>query len=462
VRRLLLLALGGLAIFAAPAHAKPLLGVYGNLPRFAELTGQRSKTHQAFLAWGQGQAFGSPFLSLFATLTPVPMIHLGTARQPPGKTEAISPAGIAAGRGDGYLIALNQAIAQWGKPIYVRPMAEMNNSGNLYSGFDASGAAKPGHAPADYRRAFARIYVILHGGSLRELNRKLGLLRLPRLARPLPINPFPRLRIVWSPLAGGGPRIPANHSQNYYPGILFVDVEGGDIFEEGLGDTAPWAALEELYAQAVARHRPFAVPEWGLFGVDDEAFVQHMCRFLKTHPATEQAGFYESRAGSIFDLQPKPRSLAVYRECVVPAGGALPSWAAVRRRGDPAGVEAVLRPAVRFSAAAQPIAAPGGADELSVNFDPHTGLIGSAFWRRDGKALGPVASLPPRATGFVLATKGSRSSTPVVPPPGATGLHVRWDVETGVIEKAAWYRVGRLLARIPLAAEQTALAMAST
>lgn len=60
---------------------------------------------------------------------------------------------IAAGRGDSYLIALNQAISAWGKGIYARPMAEMNNPDNLYAGYALSGApsdaahSRPARAP---------------------------------------------------------------------------------------------------------------------------------------------------------------------------------------------------------------------------------------------------------------------------------------------------------------------------
>jgi hypothetical protein len=468
VRRLLLLALCGLALFAAPAQAKPLLGINGNLPRFTELTGQSSRVHQAFLTWGQGQSFGSSFVSLFATLTPIPMIHLGTAQKPPGTNEAISPAAIASGAGDVYLIALNQAISQWGKSIYVRPMAEMNNYISLYSGFDKGGGAKPGHSPSDYRKAFARIYVILHGGSVRSMNARLRPLGIPLLSRDLPVNPFPRLRIVWSPLVGGNPRIPANDAQNYYPGILFVDVEAGDIFEDELGDTAPWADLEELYSQALARKRPFAVPEWGMYDVDDDVFVQHMCRFLKTHGAVELAAFYDSQPGSIFDLQRKPKSLKAYRDCVVPQAAALPFWTTVRRGGgtttgggggQPAGT---LQPVVTFVVSGKPVAkstsnAPSGANELDVNFDPHTGVIGNAVWVGNGKALGPVTTVPLRASGFVFTTNGASGPTPLVPPAGATGIHVVWDPTTGVIKQASWYRVGSPLAVIPIPAGQTAM-----
>jgi hypothetical protein len=461
VRRLIPLALCGLAIFAAPARGNPLLGINGNLPRFAALTGQRSQVHQAFLAWGQGQSFGSPFLSLFATLTPIPMIHLGTARQPPATSEALSPAQIGAGAGDPYLIGLNRAIAEWGKPIYVRPMAEMNNYENLYSGFRPDGSAKAGHSPAEYRKAFARISVILHGGSLRAMNATLRALGLPPLAHALPVNPFPRLRIVWSPLAGGNPRTPANAPEAYYPGVRFVDVEGGDIFEETPGDTAPWPQLEALYRNAVARGRPFSVPEWGIFTFDDETFVRHMCRFLESHRVTEEAAYYNSRPGSVLDLRPKPKSLQAYRECIVPRAGTVPGWATSRRGG--AVDNLPRRPGVRFVVAGNlargPASAPDGANEFEANFDPHTGVIASAFWIRDRKSLGPVPALPGQATGFVFLTKGSGDAPPLTPPAGATGIHVVWDLSRGVIEQAAWYRVGRLLAVTPVSSGQTALAM---
>ena len=327
MRRALVVALVGLAA-AAPAQAKPLLGITGDLPRFKMLVGQDSTVHQAFLGWGQGQSYGAPFPALFALFGPIPMIHLGTAARTPSTKEAITPAQIAAGTGDGYLIALNGAIAGWAKGIYVRPMAEMNNTGNLYAAFRKDGSLKPGHTPADYREAFVRIYLILHGGTAASINAKLKALGLPPIAQDLPVNPFPRLRVVWSPLAGGTPKIPANAPDAYYPGRAYVDVEGGDIFDEALTDTAPWRDLEAMYATAVKRKKPFSVPEWGLFSIDDPAFVQHMCRFLKGRRATEEAGFYSSKAGSIFDLESKPKSRTVYRDCITPLGAPLPPWAA--------------------------------------------------------------------------------------------------------------------------------------
>ena len=309
------------------ATAGPLLGITGNVARFKSQTGQASSVHHAFLGWGQGLSYGSTFAALFPTLAPIPMLHLGSVGR--NQREAITPGGIAAGQGDAYLIALNRAIAVWNKGIYVRPLAEMNNSATGWSGYLANGRPKDAaHSPATYQKAFARIYVILHGGSASAVDAKLRQLGLPPVeGGELFSNPFPKLRIVWSPLASDEPRVAGNAAERYYPGRGFVDVEGGDIYDERLTDTAPWQGLEKLYRLARSHGKPFSVPEWGLSDVDDPAFVQHMCTFLKTH-ATEVAIFYESRRGSRYDLAPKPKSRGVYRECVTPLAGKLPAWAA--------------------------------------------------------------------------------------------------------------------------------------
>ena len=456
LRRLLLVPLGVLAL-AAPAQAKPLLGITGDLPRFATLTDQVSNVHQAFLGWGQGQSYGSPFGPLFATLTPVPMIHLGTGAKPPSKKEAISPAQIAAGHGDGYLIALNQAISQWGKAIYVRPLAEMNNYKTLWSGFKKNGTPKAGHSPADYRKAFARIYLILHGGSAAAINAKLKALGMPPIGGDLPSNPFPRLRVDWSPLAGGNPKIPANAAANYYPGAAYVDVDGGDIFDEDGDVNAPWPDLEKFYAAALVHHRPFSVPEWGL-SIDDDVFIKHMCRFLMTHPVNEEAGFYESRPGSIWDIAPKPKSKKAYKDCITPYGGELPDWATA----PPSPTRDVTTGArVTFTIAGRPVVgtpvtAPTGADGLDVNMLPATGVITSAFWIRGGHALGPL-TVPAGATGLSFQTGGGAAAAPLARPADATDFHVTWNA-SGTITAARWTRVGTLLATIPVSAGQTSIA----
>ena len=287
------------------ALGKPILGITGNHARFQSQTTQDSIVHQAFLGWGQGQSYGAPFSVLLKSLGPIPMLHLGTAAQG-NKRQAVTPATIAAGKGDSYLAALNLGIAAWGQAIYIRPMAEMNNPGDPWSG-----------SPASYRKAFARIFVLVHGGP--TVAARLAALGLPKYRGPaLATNAFPRVRVLWSPLAGGSDAAP------YWPGDAYVDVGGADIYKEA-GREPPWTKFDALYAFAKSHGKTFTVPEWGLFHVDDPPFVQHMCDFLKSH-ATELEAFYESKPGSIFDLADKPGSRAVYKRCIVPLAGALPAW----------------------------------------------------------------------------------------------------------------------------------------
>jgi hypothetical protein len=317
---------------SSAASPNLLLGVT-DVARFKSQTGQSSNVDQAFLGWGQGEIFGSPFAQLFELFGPIPIFHLGTRGANGG--EAITPAGIAAGKGDSYLIALNNAISSWGEAIYVRPMAEMNNANNLYAGFNANGTRRDAaHAPARYREAFARIYVILHGGTASAVNAKLNRLGLPPVQEGVPYpNPFPRLRVVWGPLASNNPRVAGNTPMQYFPGAAYVDVIGGDIYNERPGDTAPWAGLDALLQIARDVDRPFSIPEFGLTDFDSPAAVRHLCSFLKDRPRTEVALYFNSKPGSRYDLGSKPLGRAAYRACVTPLAGALPDWAAANAPG---------------------------------------------------------------------------------------------------------------------------------
>ncbi len=102
--------------------------------------------------------------------------------------------------------------------------------------------------------------------------------------------------------------------------------------------------------------------------------------------------------------------------------------------------------------------APIGADEIEVNIAPATGVIGSAFWIRAGKAMGPM-TFPPGATGLAFSTTpGGAAPTPLVRPRVGTDFHVKWS-SSGGITSAWWTRVGKLLAQIPVTAGQTSIAM---
>ena len=128
MRRLLLVAI--VAAVACPAaSARPFLGVLGAKSRFQTLTGQRSTVGHIIVGWNQGYRWGRPLAALIPQYGPMPMLGIGTSSYP-SKREVVTPQGIALGQGDAYLYALNRAVAQWARPIYLRPFGEMNGHWN--------------------------------------------------------------------------------------------------------------------------------------------------------------------------------------------------------------------------------------------------------------------------------------------------------------------------------------------
>jgi hypothetical protein len=282
--------------------------VLGDPARFDRQTGQRSASRLIIVGWRQA-ASADYFSRLFATMLSEPMVGLSTGSE--GGAEALSPAAIARGDGDPALVALNAAIAAFHGTVLVRPLAEMNGHWNAYSAFNANGSERgPDHSTSAFRKAFARISLIVHGSS--SANAELRALRLPPVSDGL--RPAPNAVVVWNPQGYGSPDLPGNTAQSYYPGDAYVDVVADDLYD--IRGRAEWDAAAKLYA--AHPQKPFAFGEWGLWGLDDPGFVREMASFIRTHPRTILATYYSGRAGSVFDLASKPRSLAAYRELIAP------------------------------------------------------------------------------------------------------------------------------------------------
>jgi hypothetical protein len=313
MRRLVLVALAATLCLGAggsSARQPVMLGIFGPIDRFHGLTGQRSQVGHAIFGWGQ-----ATFAQLWPSLGPVPMVGFDTGAY---GHEQITPLQIARGAGDGYLFALNAAAAALGHALFVRPMGEMNGHWTAYSAYNKDGSPRnAAHSTAAFRNAFARIYVILHGGPRAQVSAKLRRLGLPGVARDLPSLPYPRLSVVWNPQGYGSPDVPGNRAAAYYPGDAYVDVVGDDLYD--IRGKAEWEAAEALYRAHPTK--PFAFPEWGLWGIDDPVFVERMAAFVRGHPRVTMIAYFNAKAGSIFDLASKPRSLAAYRREIVPLGG---------------------------------------------------------------------------------------------------------------------------------------------
>ena len=298
-----LAAAAAVAPAAAPGRSRVALGVLGGAERFAALTGQRSTVRHVIMAWSQAGSIPT----LLRQLGPVPMLGINTEG-------AITPLAIAQGRGDGFLLALNAALAEHQGPVYVRPLPEMNGYWNSYCAFDRDGSSRgPQYSTAAFRRAFARIALLARGGAASFLDARLRRLGLPTVGRDLPRT---QARIVWNPQGYGSPDLPGNAAQAYYPGDAYVDVVANDLYDQRF--KAEWDANERLYAAHPTK--AFAIAEWGLWGIDDPPFVERMAAFARSHRRLELLAYFSGRPGSPWDLATKPRSRAAYRRLIVPLG----------------------------------------------------------------------------------------------------------------------------------------------
>jgi hypothetical protein len=304
-------------VLASTAVASPLLMVRGSMSRMQDQTGQRSDGKITFWGWGSGWTWGLRFHKALPGLGRVPIVSLGTSK--PGRGEVITPGAIARGKGDGYLRAIAHGIADYHDgPIYIRPMAEMNGHWNAYCAFNQDGSSRgASNSTAAFRKAFARVYLIVHGGPAGALNAKLRRLGLPPARTgELATNPRSRVRVVWNPQGYGSPDVGGNSAAAYYPGDAYVDVVANDLYN--INHSAAWEANDQLYA--AHPNKPYAIAEWANWGFDDPAFVARMAAFVKDHRRVELVAYYNGRPSSPWDIARQPRSRAAYRQLIVPLG----------------------------------------------------------------------------------------------------------------------------------------------
>jgi hypothetical protein len=295
--------------------ARLLLGVTGNADRFERLTGQQSTVVQKVVGWEQGDTWGSSFGDMFATMGDVPLLSMtmnGRSGAP-----SIDSRRIANGAGDAYLATLSRAISTWGKRIYVRPFFEADAFWSSYCAFTQSGSSKGAAAStAAFRKAFARTYLILHGGPAARLNASLRRRGMPPMRiGDLPENPASRLKVIWGPQAYAVPELAANQPEQYYPGGAYVDVVGNTLYGE---PRIKWREQEAYYRRYAGK--PFAIAEWALWRADDPQYIRDMARFARTHRRLELLVYDNGKPGSLFDLALRPRSRAAYRSLITPLG----------------------------------------------------------------------------------------------------------------------------------------------
>src|SRR4051794_24168976 len=292
-------------IASAAPRARLDVGVYASdIARFDRLTGQHSDSAATFLGWDQGRTWGSRYSTFLDTLGDRPHIALKTK----GRGGAISTKAIALGLGDAHLTGLSEAIAESGKPVILRPLGEMNNDANVYCACHGSSA----NSTAWYRRAFERIYILMHGGSAAAMTAKLTALGMPGVSVDIPPNSYPHMTVVWNPLAVGVPDVRGNSFRDYYPGGRYLDAYGNDYYDFG---TYAFDRTTELYG--AYPDKPFVIPEWGM-AIDDPNYIRAFADFVRGHPRVRFISFFNGATGGQFDLGRKPKSLAAYKRYIVP------------------------------------------------------------------------------------------------------------------------------------------------
>ncbi|MBS1882696.1 MAG: hypothetical protein JSS97_07030 [Actinobacteria bacterium] len=279
----------------------------GNPANFGEFSSAVSKhpaVIESFRAWGSELRNS---IQRWEIARARPMIHITTA-DPQSGAETISLAAIARGAGDGFLIRVNHLFAEKHMRAYVRPLGEPNRCLNVYAAYECAGHPREAEDSArNYRRAFRRIYVIVHGGGKTPvINRRLAEAGLPPLNANVGGLPKAPVAIVWSPLPSGSPPTKKNQPQSFFPGKKWVDWTGTDFY----ASYPEWGALTRLYNRYP--EKPFAITEWGVEAGDDPAFVSRLFAWVKAHPRTKMLVYYQDFGStSSYRIQNYAESLAV-------------------------------------------------------------------------------------------------------------------------------------------------------
>jgi hypothetical protein len=289
-------------------------GLTSQFAEFAEAVGRHPAVIETFRPWGGGLTAS---IKRWQNVTARPILHISTADPHDGR-QIITPRGIARGKGDDYLIALNQLFWSRGMRTYLRPLGEPNRCLNVYAAYDCGGHNLKAayQSPRWYRRAFRRIYVVLHGGGkLAKIDRRLARAGLPPLrsrSDSLPSGlPKAPIAVIWSPLPAGSPETKQNLPGNFYPGRRYVDWAGTDFYSS----YPDWKSLTDFYLRFAARaHKPFTLTEWGVNGSDDSRFVRRLFTWVQRHRRCRMLVYYQDfGSASSYRLQNYPASLAVVR-----------------------------------------------------------------------------------------------------------------------------------------------------
>ena len=210
------------------------------------------------------------------------LLHLSTdVGYGAGAGQEVSPGAISRGGSDDYLVRLCEELASSPAPVYIALLPEMNQANNAYSAFNADGSPRgTSNSTAAFRQAWRRTVLILRGGPVATIDRRLGELGLPPVNTEKDSLPKPRVAFMWAPQTEGTPNTSANSPAAYFPGSAYVDIVGTDFYSA----YPNFRALSVLYSAYPSK--PFGFNEWAMWRNGDPQFVHQLFAFVRSHSRT--------------------------------------------------------------------------------------------------------------------------------------------------------------------------------
>jgi hypothetical protein len=271
---------------------------------YTQTAGKHAAVYQEFVAWGQWL----PTITQDAKVNRSRLMMMVSTSF--GSRNMISPTGIATGAGDEWLIGLAQQIYASGNITYLRLMAEMNNCNNAYAADNCDGSSRgPQYSSAAFKQAWRRVALIMRGGVVALIDRQLAALHLPALRTSLRYLPTPKVAMVWVPMVGGSPDVPALEPAAYFPGRRWLDWVGTDFYSR----YPNWTGLSSFYG-AYAHVAPFAFGEYAIWDGDNPGWAHTLFGWVGSHPRTQMMVYND--ASPDFYLSHFPASAGVIRSAV--------------------------------------------------------------------------------------------------------------------------------------------------
>ena len=325
MRRLLLLGAVLVAALLVPAAAQAAVygppgnrvfwgGIGGYEQRFIRDFHSQSGKHPAvfgyFITWSAKQPALHWLGFRLSDATAQRARVMLNVQPPPG----LSPGEIARGEGDAFLVAMTRLLAESGQVTYMRLLSEMNNGVNPYSPYDLNGRSRgPANSARSFVAAWRRAAIILRGGDVAAIDRRLKRLHQPAARTAAGSLPKPKVSLVWVPLSFGNPEVEHNHPRHFWPGARYVDWVGTTWYSPHPNA----GAMDRFYRYKKWRRKPFVFAEWGIWGPESPGFVGKFFGFVKGHPRVRMAIYYQSaNLKPEFRLSTHPRSRAALRRAV--------------------------------------------------------------------------------------------------------------------------------------------------